>query len=258
VTRLSLQDQPIFSPLTIADKQIVKTVTSRELPYSDFNFGSLYCWNIDGSTMLAVHHGNLLVSMPDYITGKPVLSVLGDNAIDETLDQLLEITDTIDLVPASVIAGLRHPEHFEITEDRDNFDYLYNLKNLVALAGQYYKKKRNKINHVRSSYGDRLSVATTRIIDSAIQQKIERVFSQWTLAANKSAEDVAAEKAALGRALTTASQLDLSLTTIYLDGEMCGFSLNELLGEYAVCHFEKALDVDINMSSFVAYTGSRI
>jgi hypothetical protein len=38
----------------------------------------------------------------------------------------------------------------EITEDRDNFDYLYNRKDLAELTGKKYHKKKNHVNNFLS------------------------------------------------------------------------------------------------------------
>ncbi|OGY35168.1 MAG: hypothetical protein A3E36_00640 [Candidatus Andersenbacteria bacterium RIFCSPHIGHO2_12_FULL_45_11b] len=73
---------PEFKPLEMTDREEIIGYTSKFLPYSDFNFTSMWSWDIDGKIMVSELNGNLVVNFSDYVTSEPFYSLIGDNDIE--------------------------------------------------------------------------------------------------------------------------------------------------------------------------------
>jgi len=238
---MSIAQFPRFSRLSISSKGLVESITSRFEPYSDFNFASLFSWD-DGTTELSILNDNLVIKLVDYISGQPVYSILGSNKIDESLELLLPLAKELKLVPEVTIENLRNNGHFEIREDRDNFDYIYNLDLLAHLPGGGLKKKRNKVSGFQKAFDTQALFVSTKLLRAEDAPSIDRIFVEWTKLPYKSIEEVQPEHKALSRLVQYSDAFKLYLTEVLIDSSLVAFSINEQVSpRYAVCHFEKAL-----------------
>lgn len=244
---------PSFSDISIEHHNRITKHNEVFKPYSDFNFTSLFCWNIDNSAQIAELNGNLLIKLPDYLTGEPVISVLGINDIEDTIDAILKFTDKIGLVPHTVIQSITDRSKFEIVEDVNNFDYVYDVSKIANLSGGELKKKRNKVNKVIKDIGEHTEVSNTMTLTDNDKLEIMALFERWVEENQEPTENSAQERVALSRLLDHADSLNIITTQVRLHGRLIGFSINELLSNnYAICHFEKASLVHDNIYAFLA------
>ena len=242
---------PHFTDLNENLRDEFVAFTSRFEPYSDFNFTSLYCWNIDGSTKVSWLNGNLVIQLPDYLTGEPVFSILGDNLIDESLEELS--INKFKLIPEVVVRSIKNKEGLVIIEDPDNFDYIYELASISNLSGRKFKKKRNKANEFEKSLSGRLEVKKITSIDNYARSQLQEIILGWGTNSEQSTQEQRLEHKALSILLDNASELNLLLTMIEVDGKSVAFSINETLANgFAICHFEKAIPVHDQIFTFVA------
>jgi hypothetical protein len=234
---------PDFSKLSLEHKDQLARFTAKFEPYSDFNFVSLFSWNTDGSAEVAILDGNLVIRIPDYLDGHPVYSLLGDNRIDASVETLLQSVPKLELVPEAVIQKLEQPGLYDIAEDENNFDYVYDVSHLIHLKGSHFKKKRNKNNvFVKEHEGYELVVKVVKDLDVAHIEALQQVDRQWAQIASRDKGDILAERKALGRLFENFSAFELIIVEVVVDNEIKAFSVNELLASgYALCHFEKAL-----------------
>ncbi|GHV90715.1 ABC transporter permease [Spirochaetia bacterium] len=139
-------------------------------------------------------------------------------------------------IPESVLKAERENLEqwgVEITEDRNNFDYLYLRTDLAELEGKKYHKKRNLVNQFLSSYDHQEWPLTPDLIPEALD-----VLDRWR--ADKGSDgdyDAAREALDLFRPLGLAGQL------YFIDGKPAGWCLGESLaqGKMFAIHFEKAV-----------------
>lgn len=82
---------PEFKKLELSDKKDIEQFTSKFPPYSDFNFVSMWSWDIKGEMRVSQLNDNLVVRFTDYLTGEPFYSFLGNNKVNDTAEKLLEI-----------------------------------------------------------------------------------------------------------------------------------------------------------------------
>ncbi len=249
---------PYFSKLEIKHKNIIEAFATRFEPYHDFSFINLYCWNSDGSTEISMLNGNLIVRLPDYVNGTPVLTLLGDTSIDESIDQLLGTAKELRLVPQLVVDNIFNKDKFTLAEDRDNFDYIYKLTDLSNLSGYKFKKKRNKTNVVKSAFSEKIEVKSSNYIDSDTAVQLNNVFTEWSMNSKQPSDELRFERHAFTTLLENSSHFNLLLTTVSLESELVAFSINEIVNpDWAICHFEKALPVHSQIGTFIAWQATK-
>src|SRR6185436_18008967 len=88
----TLPEFPNFKSLELSDKGAIEAITKKFPPYSDFNFVSMWAWDIKGEVRVSQLYGNLIVRFTDYLTGEPFYSFLGDSKVNETVRALLELS----------------------------------------------------------------------------------------------------------------------------------------------------------------------
>ncbi len=252
-----ISNYPVLTKLSIEHKPAIQEFVAQFEPYSDFNFISLFCWNIDGSTQVAMFNSNLVIQVPDYLTGEPVISVLGNNEITSTIETLLEKTTLLKLVPENTVHNITEPATFDIQEDPDNHDYIFDLQDHVTFSGSQFKTKRKHLSRFVKDYGHRVHVRSVDLSNHDNLDTLEHVFLQWAHEKQRDNTDIENERIAIVRFLEHASAFENRCYEILIDGKLVGFSLNEVLpGKMANCHFQKCLtnytNIDIFFTNYVA------
>jgi len=122
---------------------------------------------------------------------------------------------------------------YSVSEDRDNFDYLYSLEDLVNLTGRKFHKKKNMFNIFIRNNECQAKPLLEEYRDDAIQ-----ILEQWN-DQHDGPNDVPAAKEALEKMWP----LQLCGGIFYIEGQPAAYCLGEelALGESFVIHFEKAV-----------------
>lgn len=125
---------------------------------------------------------------------------------------------------------------YELTPDRDNFDYVYNMEDLRSLVGKKYHAKRNFINRIKNDREFKFVTLTSKDLDRCMD-----LYYKWADGrANSSWEEVA-----MRIGIQYAEELGMVLGGIEIDGELKAFSAaDKPFEDTAVVYFEKA-DGDI-------------
>lgn len=122
---------------------------------------------------------------------------------------------------------------FAVSEDRDNFDYLYHREDMARLSGRKFSKKRNHIKAFINNY----SYMGKPLIEEYLSDALS-VLEKW-----RQGRDNPGDYAAAREALLKSEELQLCGGIYYVDGKPAAYSLGEELmrGESFVIHFEKAV-----------------
>ena len=249
----SITNYPEFRTLTKDLRDPYVTLVSQYLPYSDFNFTSIFSWS-SGEAEVCMLKGNLLLKMPDYIDGSTTYSLLGTNKVDEAVAIILAEHGELDYVPDITKSSMRHPELFNISKTREHFDYIYNVESLAKLEGRDYKKLRNKIHTFEIYHADiPLSTKHHTVLNSKLIDEIIKLDKEWSIKSSRDQGDTLNERKAIKYLLDNFNDLSLILTCVYAGDKLIAFSINELLDDhYALCHFEKALtDHHVNTGPYI-------
>ena len=238
---------PSFKKINIEDRKSIESYTSQFLPYSDFNFTSLWTWDTKGERMISILNGNLVIRFTDYGTCEPFFSFLGVNDPENTVRKLIDFSNKSGLpsilrfIPEEAVTCIQK-SGLNIVEDEDNFDYIYSIPELVNLKGIKFKAKRHSATKFIKEYPG----AYFEIVDlnnNEVSKQIILVLECWNN--KKNAGEIKAEfkqeEIAINKLLQSSANHKLIASCIYLRGSMIGFSIDEILPlGYAMSHFFKA------------------
>lgn len=240
----TIPDFPILKSISIDDKEFLERYISYFLPYSDFNFMSLLTWNTDDCILVSKLFGNLIVQFDYYISRKTYFSFLGTNNTVKTCRILLreakmkKIATELKLVPEISVESSNFKSAFNVLEDRDNFDYVFDVQEMADLKGKKMGPKRNFINRFLKKY--RFSHGIINLNDSILRKSILDLVKTWKC--NKEeALSMKFEFCAIQNTIKYAQKLDILTVGLFVDNKLIGISINNLLpNNYAMNLFEKA------------------
>lgn len=219
--RLTLSMRPLLHPLL------------QQLPdgISEFTFANLY--------LFRTAHQYGIAKLPDgliILTGrdrnKPFFMSPFGLPEQGLLDKLFTAFDRMKCV--SEAQALRLADMgYVVSEDRDNFDYLYRRDEMAHLSGRKFSKKRNHIKAFLNNYSYMGQPLVEKFLPDALT-----VLEQW-----RQGRDDPGDYAAAREALFRAEELQLCGGIYYVDGKPAAYSLGEELmqGRSFVIHFEKAV-----------------
>lgn len=243
---------PEFKKLELSDRADVERVTSQYPPYSDFNFVSMWSWDIQQEMVISLLHGNLVVKFNDYVTGDPFYSFFGTNQVNDTAVQLIGLTVSqglrpeLQLIP-EISAGLLDTSIFNINPAREHFDYVYSLEELILLKGVKFQAKRGFLHRFLRLYPN-YEIKKIDLSDREVQKEIFELNHIWThnkLTSGKNPKS-SGENLALERFFLDGKEFNLIAYGLFINGQMVGFTIDELIvdSEYVISHFIKG---DINV-----------
>ena len=147
------RDMIDWKEITLADKPVIEDkICASGCHGADYSFANLYIWRRAYRPLIAYCDDRLLVGMPQWgVYAYPK----GDGEIRGSIELLLG--EAHERGEKLVIRGLTdktleeflplYGDRFEITEDRDNADYIYSADKLCDLPGRHLSSKRNHIKH---------------------------------------------------------------------------------------------------------------
>lgn len=246
---IALPRFPDSKNLELEDQLAIDNYFRRLPSYSDHTFSSLYTWNTQNQNQISDLNGNLIIKMNDYLTNQPFLTFLGDRKVVETIEAIL-CQGPLKLVPRHCLlvpgsdgmqadlpavlsaqlmqAGL--PPFYRLEEDRDNFDYVYDLEDLASLSGNRYRGKRNFVNRFNRLY--RWQTAELDIGDDDTWAKMQALYKIWSARQNQKENDVENESRALARLRAVAGRLNLYTLGLFVGTKLVGYTVNEVRQNY--------------------------
>lgn len=131
----------------------------------------------------------------------------------------------------------RLPQQAKIEEERGNWDYLYNVRDLVELQGNRYHKKKNLLNQFSRNYA-----STYLPFGADLAQQAMAMQTDWcTWRDCESSDILSSENRAIFRILKDWRKLaGLLGGALMVDGSMAAYTLAEALTrDMLLIHFEK-------------------
>ena len=142
-----------FRDITLEDRdRAASMICASGCHGADYSFANMYIWRKAYRPQVYFTDNRMLVAMPQYhVYAYPK----GGGDVTESLELLLDhahgtgrklflrgLTDKTlkEFLPL-------YGDRFEITEDRDNADYIYTAEKLCKLPGRHLSSKRNHIKH---------------------------------------------------------------------------------------------------------------
>lgn len=250
---------PKFKKVELSDREDIEAYTKGYQPYSDFNFVSLWAWDINNERMVSKLNGNLVVRFTDYQTQELFFSFLGTNEVEKTVQELLlyaknaGVQPVLRLLPEIIINEIDTPE-FKVVCDRDNFDYIYLISLLSKMQGKAYKSKRVPAEKfLQEQPSARFEVRN--LSDSVIQEGITSVIRSWEKKKKLERKEceIEHEDAAIKRLFKASLSHDMIVGAIFVGDIMRAFTIEEIVPhKYSIGHFWKTSGICTGEYDFLA------
>lgn len=235
---------PKFTKLKKSHAKEIQEFTAQFPCYSDFNFTSLYTWNVDGETEVSYLNNNLVIRLKAYEENRHMYSLMGTTNIDQSLQELLTITPIIELIPEITVETLKQPTKLQIIPDRDNFDYVLDVEKLAKLSGKKLAKKRQMANKARRKYSS-INLAPIPGNIKEVQAVVNNQLKTWSQA--KLTHDADLEEnledlsLAVNRTFDLLNKIKIDCLGLYLDNHIAAFFIVEQVSsDYAIAHYMSA------------------
>lgn len=236
---------PLFKSISVDDRDVLEKYISCFPPYSDFNFMSLLTWNTDDCILVSQLFGNLVIKFDDYISRKTYFSFLGTNDTVKACSYLIResrnigIATELKLVPEDSVNSREFRTAFEVLEDRDDFDYVFDVQEMANLSGGRVGSKRNFINRFKNSYT--FSYEVIDLDSPEMQVPILSLTKTWKVNKGSEALSTKFEFLAIQNAIMYAKKLNILTVGLFVEDKLIGISINNLLPDgFAMNLFEKA------------------
>lgn len=243
----SVPELPQTRELTLDDRELIEGLVARERPdTSELTFTNLFIWRHAYELRLGRVDEAVCVfswrSDPEdsYLLPPIPLSAADRRAVHAALLHLNERNHDAKLARVSTAQlermGLTTAE-FAIEEDRDNWDYVYLVRDLVELSGEKYHGKRNHIAQFRAEHEYEYRPLTPDLVAGC-----EEVQDLWCDEKHCDlSASLRAESRAVKEALRNIELLSAAGGCILVAGKVEAFTLGEPLNDDTVTiHLEKA------------------
>lgn len=233
-----------FKPLELIHKPLFDRFLSREQPRtSELTFTNLFMWRNCYGTTWAVREGCLLIILKDGKRGAFGLPPIGGDhkaaALDSLVVELRKMSDRplISRAGRDLVENYADATRYEISEDRDNSDYVYLARDLITLSGNRFHGKKNHVNRFVKNYRFEY-----KELDSELVRSFLDLQETWCELRNCDENPgLMDENGAIIEALKNYEALGYKGGAILIDSKVEAFSLGEMLNhDTAVIHIEKA------------------
>jgi len=238
---------------------------------SEFTFSNLYLFRNRYQYRIAADNKSYLLNDRQGqadIDHKPGLIISGTNPVDKTKffmtpgpfsdngfptdDILIDLFKTHDYwknIPVSLLGSSiknitfrqRLEKHgISISEDINNFDYLYYRNELAGLSGKKFHKKKNLVNAFIKAWPNH----EQRILEPELIPDAQKVLEQWKINRGMPYMSQDADYIPSKESLDAFSVLGLHGAIYYVNGEPAAYCLGESIarGTMFCIHFEKGLE----------------
>ncbi|WP_019228817.1 DUF2156 domain-containing protein [Sedimentibacter sp. B4] len=238
-----------FKCLALDDKEIIeKYVDKNQLDSYEYLFSSLYMWRKLNSVKYAIIDHALVIEKNEEGKGTFYAQPYGykkENLIsivDELLERNADFTDRDYLfgdVDENFLEDLNKYTDFKIeaVEDVDDFEYVYSTQDLIELKGKKYHGKKNHVNSFEKSYSYEIKKIDNQQVINDCMNLLHKWHEEVAVTVDK---EMLMEIDAIKDLFRELHFFDLQSIAIYVDGELAGFAVGELVNErLAVIHVER-------------------
>jgi len=241
---------PAFAPLDLKDRGVFQTFFEEyKSDISELTFTNLFIWRSHYKFQWSIYKDWLIVVSLEGEYGTYAMEPIGPSprskvtllVLDWMKEEKKEANPRIERADERIVAEIDAVQGITIEPTRDHFDYVYLREDLVNLAGNRYRSKRNHINQLLRTYSYRYSTLTGDHIPACLELQ-----DRWC--EMRRCEDdlnLSGEWDAVREILRCYESLDVQGAVITVESKVMAFTIGQMLnGDTAVVHIEKA-DPDI-------------
>ena len=235
-----------FLPIDISTKQIINEfVKLQRIEASDVLFNNLYLWHFSRKIEYTIIKDCLIIKT-QYPNSTPfIFYPLGLGEIKHVIQMVMEYFHDNNLI-FSIQSMETHqknnlesifPNQFDIVTNRDRFDYIYNIEELISLSGRKYHNKKNHLNRFFANYKNYRYERITK--DNAML--VLEAYKQWFGEVPNPPQGLKNELLGIDGALKNITKLDITGGLLKVDNDIVAFTLGEIINDNSVViHTEKA------------------
>ena len=232
-----------FEPIEIHHKALFTEINVIERSQNaGYSFGNVFLWHLTYQRFVARLGDRIAIEYkyPDEIfyafpsgSGelKPAIEALRAHAARQ--GRVLEIRC---MTPTQkTLLEEAYPGCFTYAEDRDNFDYIYDIEAFATLSGKKLHGKRNFCNRFEREHSWRFEPLTAVHFEDCLS-----LLEEWDEEHSQVNQE---EQLAIERAFRYWDQLDMLGGVLYTGEKLAAFTIGEALTDDTVdVHFEKAVN----------------
>lgn len=237
-----------FKKLGIQDREIFqKYIGKYEFGTYEYSFLTLYIWRKMLNVEIGIIDDALIVKKYEKQKGSYFMQPIGYKK--ENLEGILYKLNELKMKDKSfksIFRDIELPFLYELMdlyegnvclcEDINNFDYIYNSKDLISLSGNKFHSKKNHYNQFISNYNYEVKDLNE---EGVVKNCID--FSQvWYEERQEEDKQLEYELESINEILPNHKILSLKGMAVYVDGKIAGFTVGEKVNSnMAIVHIEK-------------------
>ena len=233
-----------FKNLTWEDKDIYTDYYQKSpIHYAEYSFFTLWSWQHSYPIEISFSDENLCW----FRSGGPLPGLFGPSGDWEKVndwDKVLSNFKTGDLiydVPEGVKEILKNHSDLRFTEDRDQHEYVYSVKDLISLKGKNFAHKRNRVRAFLDGYEWDYYPMEKKYFDEVMNfQERWRIHRDETMNEDEAAS-LLDEDIAIQNALKKWDDFNFCGGILKVDEKIIAYTIAQKLDEKNIdIHFEKA------------------
>lgn len=241
-------------PIEIKDKPLFVDYFKRFPPeISELTFTNLFMWRNHYDFLFTEWKNHLIIFSEHFLKNYNACSInpdsmfflppIGQNPSGIIIELLEALKDVeIHRVPEVITEKIRDNNtlsdlNINVSEDRNNWDYVYDREAIINLAGNKHRQNRRWLNKFLNSYNYEFHLLGDEWIE-----KTKELQLKWCLQKGcDEDESLMEEQRAINEALDNFNQLDFMGGILCVKGECVGYTFGEMLNsDTLVIHIEKA------------------
>lgn len=237
-----------FKPLELEDRDLfLKYLGVYKFKTYEYSFNTLYLWRKLLNIEYAELKGALVIKKHHKRLGSYFMEPLGYNEdnLGEIIELLREYSENNkeiknvfrDIEKEFLNILLKKYDNVSYSEDIDNFDYIYNTKDLIRLSGNKYHSKKNHFNQFIKNY----SYETRDIKEPSVIRDCIDFSHRWFNEKGVKTDQLMHETLGIEDILKNMDKVNILGEAVYVDNEMAAFTIGEKVNnEMGIIHIEKA------------------
>lgn len=252
----------VFKSLTIDDKQIfMKYLSQYKFVTCEYSFANLILWRKGCDIKYTIYMDSLIIKKRDFEGNyyfmqplgyikenlKYIIDKLRDYKIENNLKYLFKDIEKPFLNDFKEVYG----DKIIITEDIDNFDYIYDSEKLISLSGKKLHGKKNHYNYFIRNYSYEVKDSSEpEVKDDCIEASKVWLEEKGTIDENLNYESLGIEEI-----INNMDELNLKVMAVYVDDRLAAFTIGESISEeMSIVHVEKGLSDIKGVYAFINKT----